>query len=491
MSAALQLMADLGLERPDLLRQEGYVAGRWISADHTIIVRNPATGAVLAQVPDLGAAATERAVEAAFEAQRRWAAVSAKTRAAVLRRWFELMLAHQEDLARLMTAEQGKPLTESRGEIAYAASFLEWFAEEAKRAYGDITPGHQADRRLFTLKQPVGVVGAITPWNFPAAMITRKVGPAVAAGCAVVLKPSELTPLSALALAVLAEEAGVPPGVFNVVTGAPTPIGEVLTQDPRVAKFTFTGSTAVGKRLAAQCMGTVKRVSLELGGNAPFIVFEDADLDAAIDGAVASKFRNAGQTCVCANRFYVHASIEREFASRLAARVAEFRVGDGLEGPTDQGPLIDDRAVEKVQRHVDDAVRMGAEVLTGGARRGDVGHFFAPTVLTGVDASALLTREETFGPVAGVIPFETEQQAMSLSNATRAGLAAYFYTNDAKRTWRVAEGLQYGMVGVNTGLISTEMAPFGGIKESGIGREGSRHGLDEYLSLKALCVAVE
>ncbi|MFN4177999.1 NAD-dependent succinate-semialdehyde dehydrogenase [Phenylobacterium sp.] len=482
---------NLGLKRPDLLRQEAYVAGQWMSADRAIVVRNPATGGALAQVPDLGAAATERAVEAAFEAQQKWAGVSAKTRAAVLRRWFELMLAHQEDLARLMTAEQGKPLTESRGEIAYAAAFLEWFGEEAKRAYGDVTPGHQADRRLLTLKQPVGVVGAVTPWNFPSAMITRKVGPAVAAGCAVVLKPSELTPLSALALAVLAEEAGLPPGIFNVVTGAPAPIGEVLTQDPRVAKFTFTGSTAVGKMLAAQCMGTVKRVSLELGGNAPFIVFEDADLDAAVEGALASKFRNAGQTCVCANRFYVHASVQREFASRLAARVAEFRVGDGLQGPTDQGPLIDDRAIEKVQRHVDDAVRQGAEVLTGGGRIGDVGHFFAPTVLSGVDASALLTREETFGPVAGLIPFETEQQAVSLANATRAGLASYFYTADAKRTWRMAEALQYGMVGVNTGLISTEMAPFGGIKESGLGREGSRHGLDEYLSLKAVCLAVD
>jgi len=482
--------AALALARPDLLREAAYVGGRWVQAASQIAVHNPATGAALAYVPNLGAAETEGAVAAAYAAQPFWAATPAKARAAVLRRWFDLMLVHQEDLARLMTAEQGKPLAEARGEIAYAAAFLEWFGEEAKRAYGDVTPGHMADRRLLTLKEPVGVVGAVTPWNFPAAMITRKAGPALAAGCAVVLKPSELTPLSALALAVLAEEAGVPAGVFNVVTGEAGPIGEVLTQDPRIAKFTFTGSTAVGKMLAARCMATVKRVSLELGGNAPFVVFEDADLGSAVDGAVASKFRNSGQTCVCANRFYIHSRVYDDFAGRLAEKAAALRIGDGLRAVTDQGPLIDARAVGKVQRHIEDALRGGAEAMTGGVPLSGPGHFFAPTVLRRVSASALLTQEETFGPVAGLIAFEAEAEAVALANATRSGLAAYFFTRDASRTWRVAEALQYGMVGVNTGLISTEMAPFGGVKESGLGREGSRYGLDEYLSLKALCIAV-
>jgi len=481
----------LALKRPDLLREAGYVAGRWVEAPETIAVVNPASGRLIARVPNLGREAAERAVAAAAEAQPAWAGQSAKARAQVLRRWFDLMMTHQEDLARLMTAEQGKPLAEARGEIAYAAAFLEWFGEEAKRAYGDVIPGHQADRRILTLKQPVGVVGAVTPWNFPAAMITRKVGPALAAGCTVVLKPSELTPLSALALAVLAEEAGVPPGVFNIVTGEAPPIGEVLTTDPRVAKFTFTGSTAVGKMLAARCMETVKRVSLELGGNAPFIVFDDADLDAAVEGALASKFRNTGQTCVCANRFYVQAGVADAFAQRLAERVARLRVGDGLEGETDQGPLIDGRALAKVRRHVDDAVQGGAKVLTGGEGRPGAGDFFAPTVLKDVDPTALLTREETFGPVAGVVTFATEAEVIGLANATRAGLASYVYTSDAKRSWRVSERLEYGIVGLNTGLISTEVAPFGGVKESGLGREGSHYGLDEYLSLKAVCIAVD
>ena len=483
--------AGLGLARSDLLRQAAYIDGSWIEADRHIDVINPATGQRLASVPDLGAEAAEQAVAAAHEAQVQWAAVSAKTRAGVLRRWFDLMLLHQEDLARLMTAEQGKPLAEARGEIAYAASFLEWFGEEAKRAYGDITPGHQVGRRLLTLKEPVGVVGAVTPWNFPAAMITRKVGPALAAGCAVVLKPSELTPLSALALALLAEEAGVPAGIFNVVTGQPGPIGEVLTTDPRVAKFTFTGSTPVGKMLAARCMSTVKRVSLELGGNAPFLVFEDADLDAAVEGALASKFRNTGQTCVCANRFYVQSAVMEAFAGKLAERVSKLRVGDGLAGETDQGPLINLAAVLKVRSHVEEALYGGAAILTG-AEGGPWGEqFYRPTVLSGVRADALLTREETFGPVAGLVAFDTEAEALALSNATRAGLASYFYTRDAKRIWRVAEGLRYGMVGINTGLISTELAPFGGVKESGLGREGARYGLDEYMSLKALCMAVD
>ncbi|MFN3521215.1 MAG: NAD-dependent succinate-semialdehyde dehydrogenase [Phenylobacterium sp.] len=493
MSEAIEMRAErdrLALKRPDLLREAAYIGGRWIEAAERILVVNPASRRAIGHVPNLGAAATEAATTAAAESQARWAAQSAKARAQVLRRWFDLVMAHQEDLARLMTAEQGKPLAEARGEIAYAAAFLEWFGEEAKRAYGDVIPGHQADRRILALKQPVGVVSAVTPWNFPAAMITRKVGPALAAGCTVVLKPSELTPFSALALAVLAEEAGVPAGVFNVVTGEAPPIGEVLTTDPRIAKFTFTGSTPVGKMLAARCMDTVKRVSLELGGNAPFIVFDDADLDAAVEGAIASKFRNTGQTCVCANRFYVQESVARAFAEKLAERVARMRVGDGLDGETDQGPLIDERAVAKVRRHVDDAVKGGAQVLAGGAPLGDAG-FFAPTVLSQVDRGALLTREETFGPVAGIVAFKTEAEAVELANATRAGLASYVFTSDAKRSWRVPERLQYGMVGLNTGLISTEVAPFGGVKESGLGREGSHFGLDEYLSIKAVCMAVD
>ncbi|WP_374570662.1 NAD-dependent succinate-semialdehyde dehydrogenase [Phenylobacterium sp.] len=481
----------LALKRTDLLREAGYVGGRWVEAGQTIVVVNPATGRPIGHVPDLDGAATERAVAAAAEAQGAWAARSAKARAQVLRHWFDLIMAHQEDLARLMTAEQGKPLAEARGEVAYAASFIEWFGEEAKRAYGQVIPGHQADRRILALKQPVGVVSAITPWNFPAAMITRKVGPALAAGCTVVLKPSELTPFSALALAVLAEEAGVPPGVFNIVTGRAAPIGEVLTADPRIAKFTFTGSTPVGKMLAARCMETVKRVSLELGGNAPFLVFDDADLDAAVEGAIASKFRNTGQTCVCANRFYAQEGIAKAFAEKLAARAAQLRVGDGLAGETDQGPLIDDRALAKVERHVADAVAGGARVLTGGEARPGPGDFYAPTVLAGVDPSALLAREETFGPVAGIVTFRTETEAVALANATRAGLASYVYTTDAKRAWRVPEQLQYGMVGLNTGLISTEVAPFGGVKESGLGREGSHFGLDEYLNLKAVVAALD
>jgi succinate-semialdehyde dehydrogenase/glutarate-semialdehyde dehydrogenase len=481
----------LALKRPDLLREAAYVGGAWITAEDRIAVTNPATGRVLAHIPNLGSEATLQAVTAATAAQGEWAARSAKARAQVLRKWFDLMMAHQEDLARLMTAEQGKPLSESRGEIAYAAAFLEWFGEEAKRAYGDVIPGHQADRRILTLKQPVGVVAAVTPWNFPAAMITRKVGPALAAGCSVVLKPSELTPLSALALAVLGEEAGVPKGVFNIVTGEAAPIGEVLTTDPRIAKFTFTGSTAVGKMLAAKCMDTVKRVSLELGGNAPFVVFADADLDAAVEGAMASKFRNAGQTCVCANRFYVEAPVAAEFARRLAGRAAGLRIGDGLAGETDQGPLIDGRAVAKARRHVEDALAGGARLLTGGTTLDGLGAFFAPTVLADVAPDALLTREETFGPVAGITAFRDEAEAITLANSTRAGLAAYLYTADLKRAWRVSEAIQSGMVGLNTGLISTEVAPFGGVKESGLGREGSRYGLDEYLSIKSICLAVD
>jgi succinate-semialdehyde dehydrogenase/glutarate-semialdehyde dehydrogenase len=480
----------LALQRPDLLREAAYVDGAWIGADDRITVRNPATGRALGSVPNLGGAAAERATAAAHAALPAWRARAAKERAAILRRWFDLMLEHKSDLARLMTAEQGKPLAEAEGEIAYAASFLEWFGEEAKRAYGAIIPA-QADKRLWVLRQAVGVVGAITPWNFPAAMITRKVGPALAAGCTVVLKPSELTPFSALALAVLGEEAGVPAGVFNIVTGAPAPIGEVLTTDPRIAKFTFTGSTAVGKRLAAACMGTVKRVSLELGGNAPFLVFDDADLDAAVEGALVSKFRNTGQTCVCANRFLVQAGIHDDFAERLAARARALVVGDGLAGVTGQGPLINAAAIEKVARHVADARNHGARVLAGGgALSADGPTFWEPTVLTGVTPDALLNREETFGPVAGLIRFETEAQALAIANDTRAGLAAYLFTRDLDRSWRVSEGLEYGMVGLNTGLVSTEVGPFGGVKESGLGREGAAEGLDEYLESKMIHAAI-
>ncbi len=483
--------ARLALKRPDLLREAAWIGGAWVSGRASIAVTNPATGRVLGHVPSLGAAETLDAVAAAQAAFPAWAAKSAKERAGVLRRWFELIMAHREDLARLMTAEQGKPLAEAQGEVAYAAGFIEWFGEEAKRAYGEVIPGHQADKRIVVLKQPVGVVAAVTPWNFPAAMITRKVGPALAAGCTVVLKPSELTPFSALALALLGEEAGLPAGVFNIVTGPPAPIGTVMTTDPRVAKFTFTGSTPIGKMLAAACMGTVKRVSLELGGNAPFIVFDDADLDAAVEGAIASKFRNTGQTCVCANRLLVQAGVYDAFAARLTARVNGLKVGDGLEGPTDQGPLINSAAVAKVERHVADALAGGARVLTGGARKGDQGTWFQPTVLADVPADALLNREETFGPLAGLVRFETEAEALTIANDTRAGLASYVFTRDLSRAWRMGEGLQYGMVGLNTGLISTEVAPFGGVKESGLGREGSHFGLDEYLELKMMCIGLE
>jgi succinate-semialdehyde dehydrogenase/glutarate-semialdehyde dehydrogenase len=481
----------LALKRPELLREAAYIDGAWVTGAEEIAVLNPATGRPLGVVPNLGRAEAERATAAAAAALPAWRAKAGKERAAILRRWSDLMLAHKSDLARLMTAEQGKPLAEAEGEVAYAASFFEWFGEEAKRAYGGIIPGYQADKRLLVLRQAVGVVGAVTPWNFPAAMITRKVGPALAAGCTVVLKPSELTPYSALALAVLGEEAGVPAGVFNIVTGAPAPIGEVLTGDPRIAKFTFTGSTPVGKRLAANCMGTVKRVSLELGGNAPFLIFDDADLDAAVDGAMASKFRNTGQTCVCANRFLVQAGVYDAFAERLAVRVKALVVGDGLAGPTGQGPLINAAAVEKIERHVADARSAGAKLLTGGeALTADGPNFYQPTVLTGVTPDALLNREETFGPLAGLIRFETEAEALAIANNTRAGLASYLYTRDLDRSWRVAEGLEYGMVGLNSGLVSTEVAPFGGVKESGLGREGSAEGLNEYLESKLIHAAI-
>lgn len=481
----------IGLSRPDLVREQAFIGGRWVSHEDQIAVINPANGRTLGAVPRLGAQAAEQAVAAAHAAFPAWRGLSGKQRSVILKRWHGLILDHAEDLARLMTAEQGKPLTESRGEVAYAASFIEWFAEEAKRAYGVTIPGHLADKRLLALQEPVGVVGAVTPWNFPAAMITRKVGPALAVGCTVVLKPSELTPFSALALAVLAQEAGVPDGVFNVVTGDAAPIGEVLTTDPRVRKFTFTGSTPVGKMLAARCASTVKRVSLELGGNAPFIVFDDADLEKAVQGAMASKFRNAGQTCVCANRIYVQAQIYDAFAERLTAAAKALVIGDGLSDDIGLGPLIDERAIAKVQAHVRDALDRGAQLRTGGEALDLGGSFFGPTVLTEVPADALLCREETFGPLAGLVRFTTEAEVIAMANATTAGLAAYVYTRDSSRSWRVTEALEYGMVGVNTGLISSEVAPFGGVKESGLGREGSLFGIRDYLDTKTVCIEVE
>jgi succinate-semialdehyde dehydrogenase/glutarate-semialdehyde dehydrogenase len=476
-----------------LLRMQGYIGGKWENANggatHDVI--NPATREKIGTVPDMGAAETRRAIQAAHAALPAWGAKTAKERAVILRRWYELMMANQEDLAALMTAEQGKPLAEAKGEIAYAASFLEWFAEEGKRLYGDTIPGHQADKRILVLRQPVGVVAAITPWNFPAAMITRKAGPALAAGCTFVCKPAIQTPYSALAMAELSTRAGVPPGVFNIVTGAGAGgIGTEMTSNPIVRKLTFTGSTAVGKRLMAQCSETMKKISMELGGNAPFIVFEDADLDAAVAGAIASKYRNTGQTCVCANRLLVQSSVYDAFTRKLADAVAKLRVGDGLKGATDQGPLIDTKALEKVEEHIADAVSKGAQVATGGKRHALGGTFFQPTILTNVTPEMKVAREETFGPVAPLFRFETEAEAVRMANDTEFGLAAYFFTRDLARSWRVSEALEYGIVGLNTGIISTEVAPFGGVKESGTGREGSKYGILDYTELKYVCVGL-
>ena len=473
-----------------LFRQQCYVDGDWIDADggDTVEVSNPATGEILGTVPNLGVAETRRAIEAASEAFPEWAARTAKDRAAILRRWHDLMLANVEDLAYLMTAEQGKPLAEAKGEVAYAASFIEWFAEEGKRVYGDVIPGHQPDKRIVVLRQPVGVVAAITPWNFPAAMITRKSGPALAAGCTFVCKPATQTPYSALAMAELAHRAGVPKGVFSVVTGSATAIGGEMTSNPRVRKLTFTGSTEIGKKLMQQCAGTLKKVSLELGGNAPFIVFDDADLDAAVQGAIASKYRNTGQTCVCANRLLVQEGVYDAFVARLAEAVGKLRVGDGLKGPTEQGPLIDEKAVAKVEEHIADALAKGGRIALGGKRHALGGTFFEPTIVTHVTPEMLVAREETFGPIAPIFGFADEQQAIRMANDTEFGLASYFYTRDLARAWRVAEGLEYGIVGLNTGLISTEVAPFGGVKESGIGREGSKYGILDYTELKYLCI---
>jgi succinate-semialdehyde dehydrogenase/glutarate-semialdehyde dehydrogenase len=489
-SDSVTTLSSVELSDPGLFHQACYIDGRWITTPSTptIPVDNPATGAVIGTVPRLGAAETRDAIAAAARALPDWQRKTAKERAAVLRRWFDLMIAHQEDLARLMTSEQGKPLDESRGEVLYAAAFLEWFGEEAKRVYGDTIPGHQSDKRLFVIKQPVGVVACITPWNFPLAMITRKAGPAIAAGCTVVLKPASQTPFSALALAELGERAGLPRGVLNVVTGAAAEIGGELTANPTVRKLSFTGSTEIGKVLMAQCAGTVKKLSLELGGNAPFIVFEDADLDAAVQGAIASKYRNTGQTCVCANRLLVQDGIYDAFAAKLAAAVKQLNPAPGLESGATQGPLIDDRAVAKVEEHIQDAVANGARIVIGGHRHSRGGRFFEPTVLADVTPAMLVAREETFGPVAPLFHFTTEQEAIALANDTEFGLAAYFYGRDVSRVWRVAEALEYGIVGINTGLISTEVAPFGGMKESGLGREGSRYGIEEYLESKYLCL---
>jgi len=478
------------LTDPRLFRELGFIDGGWVCADGggTLPVNNPATAATLGTIPNMGTQETRRAIAAASTALPAWAARTAKERAVIMRRWFDLMLANQEDLAVLMTAEQGKPLAESKGEIAYAASFIEWFAEEGKRLYGDIIPGHQADKRILVLRQPVGVVAAITPWNFPSAMITRKAGPALAAGCTMVCKPATQTPYSALALAELADRAGVPAGVFNVVTGSSTAIGGEMTSNPKVRKVTFTGSTEVGKKLIAQCAGTVKKMSLELGGNAPFIVFDDADLDAAVQGAIASKYRNTGQTCVCANRLLVQDGVYEEFSMKLAAAVANLRVGDGLQGATDQGPLIDAKAVAKVEEHIADAVGKGARVALGGKRHALGGTFFEPTILTGVTARMLIAREETFGPVAPLFRFTSEADAIAMANDTEFGLAAYVYTRDLARSWRVSEAIEYGIVGLNTGIISTEVAPFGGVKESGTGREGSKYGILDFTELKYVCI---
>src|SRR5258706_7238869 len=473
-----------------LFRQQAYIDGKWCDADNgaKIEVDNPADKSILGTVPKMGADETRRAIEAADKGMPAWRAKTAKERSVILRKWFDLLIANTEDLAQLMTAEQGKPLTESRGEIAYAASFIEWFAEEGKRIYGDTIPQHKQGNRIIVLKEPIGVCAAITPWNFPAAMITRKCGPALAAGCTMVLKPASQTPFSALALAELGERAGIPKGVFSVVTGAASAIGGEMTSNPIVRKLTFTGSTEIGKVLMAQCAGTVKKLSLELGGNAPFIVFDDADLDAAVQGAIASKYRNAGQTCVCANRLLVQDSVYDTFVGKLAEAVGKFKVGSGIETGVTIGPLIDVKAIEKVEEHVQDAVKKGAKVVMGGKRHALGGTFYEPTILANVDTQMMVTREETFGAVAPIFRFKTEDDAVRMANDTEFGLAAYFYARDVGRVFRVAERLEYGIVGINEGIISTEVAPFGGVKESGLGREGSKYGIEDYLEMKYLCL---
>jgi succinate-semialdehyde dehydrogenase / glutarate-semialdehyde dehydrogenase len=480
----------LTLKDSKLFQQLCFIDGKWTGADSgaTIDVTNPATGEKIGTIPKMGEAETRRAIEAANRALPAWRAKTAHERSSILRKWSELLLENQEDLAILMTAEQGKPLAESKGETVYAASFLEWFAEEARRVYGDVIPPHQSDKRIVVIKEPIGVCAAITPWNFPSAMITRKAGPALAAGCTMVVKPATATPYSALALAELAKRAGVPDGVFSVVTGSAGAIGGEMTGNPLVRKLTFTGSTEIGKKLMVECAGTVKKISLELGGNAPFIVFDDADIDAAVEGAIISKFRNTGQTCVCTNRFLVQEGVYNQFAEKLAAAVGKMKVGDGLKGETQQGPLIDMAAVEKVEEHINDALSKGARVVTGGKRHLLGGTFFQPTILADVTPAMLVAREETFGPVAPLFRFKTEQEAIQMANDTEFGLAAYFYSQNIGRVWRVSEAIEYGIVGINTGLISTTVAPFGGVKESGIGREGSKYGIEEFLEVKYLCM---
>jgi succinate-semialdehyde dehydrogenase/glutarate-semialdehyde dehydrogenase len=482
----------LALKDPSLFRQQAYVNGQWQDATNgeTFEVRNPATGGLVGTVPAMGAAETRAAIDAANAAWGAWRKKTAKERSVILRKWNDLMIENADDLALILTTEQGKSLAEAKGEIGYAASFLEWFAEEGKRVYGDTIPTPASDKRIVVTKEPIGVCAAITPWNFPAAMITRKVGPALAAGCPIVVKPAEATPFSALAMAVLAERAGVPAGVFSVVTGDPKAIGGELTANPIVRKLSFTGSTPVGRLLMAQCAPTVKKVSLELGGNAPFIVFDDADIDAAVQGAIASKYRNSGQTCVCTNRFYVHERVYDAFAQKLAAAVGQLKVGRGTEAGVMQGPLINEAAVLKVEAHIEDALAKGARIATGGKRHA-LGHgFFEPTVLTSVTPAMKVAKEETFGPVAPLFKFSSDDEVIQYANDTEFGLAAYFYSRDLARVWRVAEALEYGMVGVNTGLISNEVAPFGGVKQSGLGREGSHYGIDDYVVIKYLCLAV-
>ena len=480
------------MQNTGLFHQQAYINGQWLDADSGQVqtILNPATGEVLGTVPLMGAAETRKAIEAANNALPAWRAKTARERSQLLRKWFELMLEYQDELARLMTLEQGKPLAEAKGEILYAASFVEWFAEEAKRVYGDVIPGPQANKRVIVVKQPVGVTAAITPWNFPSSMITRKAAPALAAGCTMVLKPAPQTPYSALALAELAVRAGIPKGVFNVVTGDAIAIGTELTGNPLVRKLSFTGSTQVGRLLMAQCAHDLKKVSLELGGNAPFIVFEDADLDAAVQGAIISKFRNNGQTCVCANRLYVHDKVYDAFVQKLVAAVENFRVGNGMEPETTMGPLIDQNALAKVKSHIEDALEKGARIVTGGKPHALGGTFFEPTVMVDVPVNAIAAKEETFGPLAPVFRFHHEEEAIAYANDTEYGLAAYFYTRDISRVFRVAEALEYGMVGINSGVISTEVAPFGGMKASGLGREGSKYGIEEYIEIKYLSLDI-
>ena len=481
-------MHTLQLKDTDLLKSQCYINGSWVDASNasTIAVLNPADGSHIASVPNAGKALAQLAIDGAAKAQAEWKLRTAEDRARILRRWYELMLAHQDDLALIMTSEQGKPLSEAKGEIAYAASYIEWFSEEARRVYGEMVPSPWQDKRILVMREPVGVCAAITPWNFPAAMITRKVAPALAAGCAIIVKPAEQTPLSALAMAELGQRAGIPAGVFSVITGDAREIGGVLTASPVVRKLTFTGSTEVGRILAAQCAPTLKKMSLELGGNAPFIVFDDADLDEAVQGALASKYRNTGQTCVCANRIYVQDAVYDEFVQKFSAKVKTLKVGNGFEDGVAQGPLIEDAAIEKVQRHVQDAIAKGGKVMVGGHKLD--GQFFEPTVIADARADMLCAREETFGPFAPVFRFSHEQEAVDAANNTEFGLASYFYSRDIGRIYRVSEALEYGMVGINVGVIATEHVPFGGVKQSGLGREGSSHGMDEYLEMKYLCL---